>query len=234
MDIRRTGTAVDEYLTFGSVVEPRDEADERGFAAAGLADEGDGLARFDRQIDIVQNGFAVVGKIQVAKFDLALDRRLLDRFGCIADRRLGLEYRVESLERRRAALIEIDDIPESDQIPDHPLQIEYERCKIARRDLAANRHRNADRHYGHKAQADEKEKQRTHRRSEFYELDVSEGVFAVEFLKLFDLGVFLCVCTNDADAGQVFLRPGRDVGKERLDLLKPHVDLAAEEFDRQR
>ena len=62
---------------FGRVEQARNEAHERRFSASGFADESDGFALFDRQIYIFQNRFAVIGKSQIAKFDLAFDCRLL-------------------------------------------------------------------------------------------------------------------------------------------------------------
>src|SRR5581483_1037856 len=46
--------AVDEDAARGGVVEPRDEVDERGLAAAGGADQGDGLAGLDPDADTVE------------------------------------------------------------------------------------------------------------------------------------------------------------------------------------
>ena len=60
------------------------------------------------------------------------------------------------------------------------------------------------------------------------------GVFTVEDLKLLDLGVLLSVGPDDADAGQIFLSAGRDVGEKLLNLLKPLVDPRTQKLDRQR
>ena len=68
---------VDENAALRGVEKTRDQAHQGRFAAAGLADEGDGFALLDHQVDVSQNRLAVIGKIQIAKFDLAFYRRLL-------------------------------------------------------------------------------------------------------------------------------------------------------------
>ena len=41
-----------EDFAFGRVIEAADEADESGFSRAGAADDADGLATFDAEIDV--------------------------------------------------------------------------------------------------------------------------------------------------------------------------------------
>ena len=47
---------VDQDLPCGGIVEARDQVDQRGFARAGRAQDGDRLARLGRQVDRVQHG----------------------------------------------------------------------------------------------------------------------------------------------------------------------------------
>ena len=61
--------AVDQDLPAGRVVEPGDELDQRGLARAGLADQGDGLARLDGEADPVQR--VVVASLAVAEVHVA-------------------------------------------------------------------------------------------------------------------------------------------------------------------
>ena len=79
----------------------------------------------------------------------------------------------------------------------------------------------------HETQADKKEHQRTHRRRKFYQPQVLRGVFAVKFLKFFDLCRFLRVGANHADARKIFLRARRDARKIFLNLLETNVNLFA-------
>ena len=98
------------------------------------------------------------------------------------------------------------------------------------RDLAPHRHGHADSDDDHKPQPDKKEEQRAHRRRVFYEPYILRGVFAVELLKLLDLGILLRVGANDPHPAQIFLRPGGNIGEKSLDLLEPRVDLLSEIF----
>ena len=73
--------AVDQHLAALHIVEARDEADERGLARAGRADEGDALARRDLERDALEHPLAgIVGEPDVAELDLAA--HLLQRRRC--------------------------------------------------------------------------------------------------------------------------------------------------------
>ena len=97
---------------------------------------------------------AIVCECQIAKLDVTFYRRLFASIGLVFDRRLGLENGIKAFERCGSALIQIHDVTERDQVPDHPLQVENERGEIARRYLAADSHRDADRDNDHKAKTD--------------------------------------------------------------------------------
>ena len=80
--------AVQQDRPGGGFVEPAQQADDRGLAAAGEADQGDGLAGADGEVEVLQHRLAVlVGKADVLEADLAdpvglaVDR---DAFGRVA------------------------------------------------------------------------------------------------------------------------------------------------------
>src|SRR5207248_9913407 len=118
----------------------------------------------------MEHRLAVVCKCQIAKFYASLDRGLLAGFVCVSDRRFSFDDSVKSLERCGSPLVEIDDVAEGDQIPDHPLQIKNKRGKIAGSYLAPHRHSHADRDNDHKSEADKEEKHRAHGGGKFDEL----------------------------------------------------------------
>ena len=69
---------VDQDAAGGRVVEARDELGERRLAGAGRADQRDGLARRDAQVDVAQrvrSPSAAVGERHVVEVDLAAQRR---------------------------------------------------------------------------------------------------------------------------------------------------------------
>jgi hypothetical protein len=79
MDSRRVaqGAVVQGDLAAGGVVQAGDERDERGFAAAGGAYDGERAAGGDVKGDVVEDfGAGGVGEGQVVEGDVALDGRL--------------------------------------------------------------------------------------------------------------------------------------------------------------
>ena len=69
----RTGLPSIHTVPGVGIVNPRNQADQRGLARPGRADDGQAAARGNSQIDVVQNGHAVVGEVQPAKLDLPSD-----------------------------------------------------------------------------------------------------------------------------------------------------------------
>ena len=86
----------------------------------------------------------------------------------------------------------------------------------------------------HEPQANPKRQQRPHDRIDAHQPKVLLGVFPIQLVKGFDLGVLLSVGTHDTDTRDVLLRARRDLRKEVLDMLKTRVHLLAEELNSQR
>ena len=62
--------AVDENLPGGGLVEAAEEPDDGGFSAAGGSDEGDGLTRFHREIEVAEDFLVlVIREDDVTEFD---------------------------------------------------------------------------------------------------------------------------------------------------------------------
>ena len=85
--------AVDQQRALGRFVEPGDQVDQRGFARAGGADDGQAGAGGNVERDAAQNRRLAVAEIQIAELDLAAEdsigrnRRI---GGAVVDGRLGL------------------------------------------------------------------------------------------------------------------------------------------------
>src|SRR5215216_3626085 len=97
---------IDEYRVIRRVNQPRNQTDERGLSAPRPADKRDRIALLDLQIDVLQYRLSVISESQVAKLNLSFDRRPFIGLGRISYRRLRFKYRVEPLQRRRAALVQ--------------------------------------------------------------------------------------------------------------------------------
>ena len=80
IEIFADGAAVDQNCAGGRVVDAGDQADQRGLARAGGADDGQAAAGGDAQVQVVQDLFAFVAEVQIAEFDFAGDVAGL-RFG---------------------------------------------------------------------------------------------------------------------------------------------------------
>ena len=95
------GTAHDLHAAFGGVVEAGDEADEAGFAAAGAADDADGLAAFGREADVGEAGCAcaLIGQAHMVEADgvAGLFRRdFTGRLPRELHARLGVQHRLHT------------------------------------------------------------------------------------------------------------------------------------------
>ena len=103
--------AVDAHTARVDVVEARDEPGDRGLAASGGADDGDGLSRFDRGGESAEHGFALthgVAEMDVVELDAA--GRVGEGDGVVGrhDRR-GLVEDVEHPDRRSAGALPLDE-----------------------------------------------------------------------------------------------------------------------------
>ena len=96
---------VDAHRAVGDVVEAREQAGRRALAGAGAADERDGLARREVQVEVVQHVGAVgVVERHVVEVHVTDAVDEVDRAGAVDDRRLLVEHLVDAPGRRRGTL----------------------------------------------------------------------------------------------------------------------------------
>src|ERR1700682_148829 len=122
------------------IVDAGDKTHQRGLARTGRTDDGQAAALGDAQINIMENGDAIVGKVQSPKFDLSPNRCGAGAparglcFRAILD--LGLLHQdfVDPAHGRGAALENIDDPAQSDHWPSQLHHVGVES------DEPANRH----------------------------------------------------------------------------------------------
>src|SRR5262249_16349760 len=98
--------AVDQDVSFGRVIEPRDELRERRLARAGFADKRDRLPWRDRQVYVAERVLPVaIPERHVVELDRAADRAELSRVRRIDELRLLVEQLEDLVERRHPGLI---------------------------------------------------------------------------------------------------------------------------------
>jgi hypothetical protein len=91
--------AVDAHQAASRIVEPRNEADERRFPAAGRAHEGDPLPGLDDEVDVLEDELiGRIAELYVRELDTALERRCGAGTGQIPHLALGVEKLTDSLE----------------------------------------------------------------------------------------------------------------------------------------
>src|SRR5665648_583286 len=97
--------AVDEDAAAGNVVEPRNETDERGLAAAGAADDSRHLARTGREADAAEHRVfgARIAELDVLELDAAASGNVGGGRRRVDDRRVRLQHLLDALRRRRRA-----------------------------------------------------------------------------------------------------------------------------------
>ena len=123
--------AVNADAAVRHVVKPRDQLAERALAAAGRADDGDGLARRDGQRHVVQNlRIVLIGEADVANLDLAMHVREWLCVRRVLQLRLGAHDLKEPGEARRAVGVQLREIRELPDGVHEGRDIERERQKI--------------------------------------------------------------------------------------------------------
>ena len=116
--------AVDEDLARLRVVEAGEQLDDCGLAGAGGADERDGPAGRDDQVDVVQHGLVrVVAEGDVAELDLPVRVRQVHGIGCIEHVGVGVDHRVDLLDRRHRGLEGVVELAELLQRVEEAVQV---------------------------------------------------------------------------------------------------------------
>ncbi len=128
--------AVEQHRPRVQVVEAGDQLGDGGLARAGRAHEGDRLARFDVQVDVVEHGLAGdVAEAHVAELDGALQRREVDGVGGLGHPGLGVEQVPQLGHRRLALLVGVVELDELLDGGEEGGEVEDEGGQLAQRQL---------------------------------------------------------------------------------------------------
>src|SRR5229473_6630539 len=223
--------AIDPHASWHSIVNARDQAYQSGLSGTSRADDGQAAARRDAQIDIVQYRHTVIGEVQPAELDLAFylwgaARRL--HFRAILDFRLLHQDFVDASHGRRSPLKNIDHPAQRDHRPGQLHHVGVEGDEAANRDPPAQnfapaqpKHQND----GESKHGFECGPEHAHQPDQ---LQAAVDVFSVRSLESRDLRLFLHISPNHARSREIFLRPGRDLRKHRLDFFEAFVNQFAE------
>jgi hypothetical protein len=186
-----------------------------------------GPTRRHAQVDVAQDGPAVVGEGQVAQLDLAAQRR--DRGGLVvADLRLDLQDFPDAAHRRLAALEDVDHPAERDHRPVQHGQVSAEGHELAERDRAVHHHAAAEPEHDHGARAHEELDARIEAARHADEPAVALHQLAARLFEAGHLLGFLRVGPHHARAREVLLRERGQLRELRLHRLEAVVDLASE------
>src|SRR6266496_695424 len=234
--IIRNRHTVNEHAVRRRFTQTRNQVNQRGFSTSSTADESDCLAGVYGQRNVLQNRIArrMICESQIAELDPPGDRRLRLYIRGIDDCRVDGHDGLHAFPACHAALIKIDDVAERNQRPDQVPQVHVEFGKLAHSHFAAHCQRHADPDDQDKTKADQERHQGSHHRVDAHEPKVLLRIFPVEIIEGFDFGVLLSIGAHDPHSGEIFLRPGCDLGEKVLDFFETHVNLLTEKLHRKR
>src|ERR1022692_949567 len=138
----------------------------------------------------MQDGFAVVGKIQSTEFDLAF-YFLIAGFSAILDLRLFLHDLVETNQRRCAALENVDHPAQRDHGKGQLQHVDVEGCQAANLHAAGQHFASTDPQYQHNCQAEHEFQRGPEHAHEPYQFQAAGNVFLVCAFEGSDLRFFL-------------------------------------------
>ena len=130
--------------------------------------------------------------------------------------------------RCSTALEDVDDPSQRDDRPGKLHHVGVEGHEAADADAMQQHLASADPEHDHNRQSQQGFQSWPEHAHQADQLQTAPNVFGVVALEAFDLRLLLNVGANQAGAGKVFLRFGRDVGEHGLDALEAFVDLAPE------
>ena len=137
--------AVHEDTAFGRVVEPRNQAHERGLAGAGQADERHHFARCGGEVDVVQDLRAVrVLEAHILEADLAGDPGCVDRIRRVDGLRQRREHRPDALRAGEGPLQPAGRVSDLGQRAVHGAEIGDDHRQLAQAHAALQHVRAAD------------------------------------------------------------------------------------------
>lgn len=223
--------AVEEDAAGGGVEQPGEEVEEGGLAGAGFADDGGGFAGRDGEGDVVEGEGIAEADGDVFERDFAANRGEGSGGSGGLDGGGRVEDFADALEAGGAALGEVDDPAEGDHGPDEHAHVGLEHDEGAERDFAGVETPAAGPHDEEEGEADEGLEQGVEDAGIAGEAEIGADVILIESFEFAELGLFLRVGADDADAVEVFLNAAGDVAELGLDELEALVDLLAEVND---
>ena len=200
--------AKDLHAALGGIVKARDEVYKAGFAAAGAADDADGLAFFGGKADIGQAGCARPGVGQtymvkahgIAGLVLSHFAQKLCREGHAG---FGIQHRLHAACTGQRLADLHDEVGKLYQLHKDLVHVVHQRNDITGGHAA---HVDLDAAYiqqRHDGKVDEHIGQRVHQRRKVADVQLHPGQQGVGFLKAVDLALLLIKGAHHAHAGQV-------------------------------
>src|ERR1051325_3480561 len=138
---------IDQYRTFGCIIQPRNKIYERRFARTRSSDNCKSSTAWNFEIDMTQNirQFFAIAERDILKFNIACDLadRMID-IDCIVNIRLCIEDHFQSCHRSSSALDHIRYPPQSNKWPGKHSKIDQECSHLTEHHCAVKNFRRTD------------------------------------------------------------------------------------------
>ena len=220
---------VDADRTVVHVVEAGEQQPDRRLARSRRADEGDRLARRDRQGEVAQHRLrAQVAEAHVVERDLTVGRGQHRRVGLLQDQRRAVEQLEDAF---RAGVGELRDRQHAREHPhrcDERQHVRREREEHAEGDVALQREPTAERQHRHHAERGDGLQQRLEPGGDPDEPEARPEQLVGRLGQLVELALLLPEALHDADARHGLLDDGGDLARELLGVPARREDALAQ------
>ncbi len=153
---------------------------------------------------------------------------VLRRYGCVIDRRFGVQDVIEPAHGGGAALEDVGDETQRDHGEDQLDHVGIKSHEFAERDLPEDHLPAAEPQHQDEGHADQRRQCRHEHAPRGDQLEIARDVFAIGRVKGAHLRLFLSVGANNAHAGQIFLSFCGKRGERGLNRFVQGMDDLAE------
>src|SRR6266481_4747654 len=221
------GPAIQKEGAVQSVIRPRYQVDQRGFAGACWSNDGQAAAGWNAQAYIFQDQSAVVAEIQPTKLDFAANGFCipqLRRNHCVGNIGPGGQHFIDPSGGGQSSLKNVDDPPHGNHWPGQHHDVSHEADKLAESHVMQQYFTRAQPEHKSNGQSKKQFQGGPKHSHEPGQRQAAGNVFLIGAFKEGDFCLFLSISADDPRTGEIFLRPRRDIGKLGLNFFKALVN----------